>query len=211
MKRIPTHLRSVLLFAVLFVGAASFNHAQNVIPFTEYPFIYKYGWDNVGVENNGVVCEVNDFYNYNYQHYIPTLREAAYLQHTDTPLRVIGIATGRYPAVYPCITRLTLYDEDMTILGVATTNGLFSEYVNDTNHISLSLPGKTDYHEQQYHNGPTKNIVLRWGLFNQPIDFKGGGTFILGSPVLVTSMNTCRLSHICTNCTKRHSTSDRHS
>ena len=182
-----------VLLNCIYVSQAQYDTLQN------YPFLYKYRWDSVGVANDGVVCEVNDdlkLYR-SYSH-----KEAAFYQHTDTPLRAVGIAWGIVLSTTEFSFCLSLYDADLKTKIGEIYSGHYSNYyydwISDTNYHLLVLPGKTTYHDNFLGVSVTQ-IVLKYDFFNTPIEVNGdfylGFYKIRNSNTVLGDFSSMRESH----------------
>lgn len=146
------------------VALAQFDSLQN------YPFLYKYGWDSVGVENDGIMCFVAESLdNHNYG------KEVVFLQHTDTPLRAVGIASGYQVSHTIYTNHLTIYGADLkTKIGELYRGGGFSNnwgtWQSDTHYHRIVIPGKTTPHPN---SSPWTEMVLKYEFFDEPVEVNG--------------------------------------
>ena len=109
--------RIIILVIGLIISAGTSLHAQcNTI--LQYPYFYYYGWpDSVG-NHDSIICTVHESTNnYYYGGYV---REFALYQHTDKPLKAVGVAFGDKGS-HELYDELNLYDSAMNVLANDTT------------------------------------------------------------------------------------------
>ena len=187
--------KKALLIVALFVCVCS---TQAQYPsWEDYPFLYKYRWDSVGVANNGDTCMVEDYITEKSRDNRP--KEIAFYQHTDTPLRAVGIAWGYLPATIEHSYCLSLYESDLKTKLAETHSGHFSayfyEWTSDTNYHLLDLPGKKTMHTNFILAIPIPQMFLKYAYFDTPVEVDGD--FYLGFHEIYNSNNyTANFSYV---------------
>ena len=174
------------LVLAFFIGCTiTFTQAQPIIfsrydTLPDYPFLYKYGWDSVGVENNGVLCTVEEtsrkYPIYNHNNHNPV--EVAFFQHTDTPLKVVGIATGiQGMTSVDATSHLILYESNLkdkiAEIYCVGFNDYWPAWRTDTNYHHLVLPGKAACHISYPGITYATIVILKFAFFDEPVEVTG--------------------------------------
>lgn len=177
--------KKALLIVVFLVCCCSMQAQYSTLQ--DYPFLYKYRWDSVGAAYNGDTCIVEDFIK-GFRTDLP--KEIAFYQHTDTPLRAVGIAWGYLPSTPEYSYCLSLYEPDLKTKLGEIHSGYFSDYffewTSDTNYHLFVLPGKNTCHTN-FILIPVTQMVLKYAYFDTPVEVDGD--FYLGFSEIYNSNN----------------------
>lgn len=102
------------------------------------------------------------------------------VQHTDVPLRAIGIAiyaSSIYLEDVWVLLQLSLYDSSMNKIGMTYTHefyGWWPFWYTDTNFCVLTLPGKI----VRIQPLDSTDMALRFAYFDKPLDLSEGDYYI---------------------------------